>query len=202
MKHRLFDPSGSCRKSNGTIFEHAQPWQMNACLNFMHDMSHGYVEGYRKAADRLVEIVAKTQCEQDYLVYPIVFLYRHHIELRIKQLLELLYEVGERKTPPTRGHDLRQLWSECRPALKSFVGGGEKEGFRAVDRLVADFSSVDPMSDAFRYPRHRDGTKSVSKVRHMNLAVLREKMDIILEWLECCAFALEAQLEAMSEEMG
>ena len=21
-------------------------WQMNACLNFMHDMSYGYIEGY------------------------------------------------------------------------------------------------------------------------------------------------------------
>jgi len=36
------------------IFSAREDSQMNACLSFSHDMSYGYVEGYLRAADRVI----------------------------------------------------------------------------------------------------------------------------------------------------
>src|SRR6266849_9877987 len=63
-------------------------WHNNACLNVMHGYDQiGYTEGYRRGARLLVEYVAENARDQDYLVYPIIFLYRHHIELALKNII-------------------------------------------------------------------------------------------------------------------
>lgn len=58
------------------LFKSDSDWHNNACLNFQYDMSHGYINGYKLAADSLVVKVNETGRDQDYLVYPIVFLYK------------------------------------------------------------------------------------------------------------------------------
>ena len=41
---------------------------MNARLGFSYDASHGYVDGYLRAADLLVQHVAEEGRDQDYFV--------------------------------------------------------------------------------------------------------------------------------------
>jgi hypothetical protein len=177
-------------KRGVTLLGPGKPSVMNACLHFSHDMTTGYVEGYRKAAERLIERVEQTHEEQDYLVYPILFLYRHHIELRLKQLLELLHRLGIRTRPARAVHDLWHLWSECQPDLESLTGKEEDEWFTSVGHCIKQLADIDPMSDAFRYPKRRDGSKSVASLTHINLATLRETMDSILDWLDGAACIL------------
>ncbi|BET65454.1 hypothetical protein ASA1KI_03720 [Opitutales bacterium ASA1] len=176
---------------------HAQPWEMNACLHFMHDMSHGYVEGYRKAAEYLIDHIDRTHMEQDYLVYPVLFLYRHHLELRLKEILGLLHDLGVRSSEAPIGHSLAKLWSEARAPLRKLGGKGDAKWFSAVDRCIKQIDEIDPSSDAFRYAKRRDGSKSVSHVRHVNFLALRETMDAILDWLFGASCALDAYLESM-----
>ncbi|MCI5221569.1 MAG: hypothetical protein D3924_02515 [Candidatus Electrothrix sp. AR4] len=71
------------------LFIGCDDWEMNACLNFSHDMSYGYIEGYLRAADRLVKHVFDTSKDQDVLVYPIAFMFRQHIELRLKSIIDI-----------------------------------------------------------------------------------------------------------------
>ncbi len=42
---------------------------------------HGYVEGYKLAADLFVQHIGDTYSKQNYLIYPIVFVYRQAIEV-------------------------------------------------------------------------------------------------------------------------
>ena len=120
-----------------TLLGPGQPWKMNACLNISGDITHGYIEGYRKGAERLVEWVEVELTDQDYLVYPILFLYRHHLELRLKEILGLLRSVGLRKDPPPKGHDIRQQWSEAKAVLFRLAGAGDKEWFRSVSDCIS-----------------------------------------------------------------
>jgi hypothetical protein len=46
-----------------------------------------FAEGYKTAADILVKQVVEHSSHQDTLVYPIVFLYQQHIELRFKEII-------------------------------------------------------------------------------------------------------------------
>src|SRR5882724_8747168 len=62
------------------------------------DRDPPYSEGYRMAARQLTEgIEAKGErsSDQDYLVYPIIFLYRHHLELVLKRLTGMLVDLSE-----------------------------------------------------------------------------------------------------------
>ncbi|GJH64862.1 hypothetical protein [Escherichia coli] len=53
-------------------------WHNNACLNYMPDHGTAYTEGYRRAADILINHIDESGRDQDFLVYPVLFLYRHH----------------------------------------------------------------------------------------------------------------------------
>jgi hypothetical protein len=44
-------------------------------------------EGYKNAADMLVEKSRESNLDRDSLVYPIVFCYRHYLELALKALI-------------------------------------------------------------------------------------------------------------------
>ncbi len=67
-----------------------------------------------------------------HLVYPIVFLYRHSIELILKQCILLgSLTLGEKLAPSARSHvnrshDLTELWNDYVPILRKVtiaVGG-------------------------------------------------------------------------------
>jgi hypothetical protein len=75
------------RKSD-VLFGLGTDWQANACVNGIDD-SMAYQDGYRRAARHLAEYVCETERGQDYLVYPIVYLYRHHIELTLKSIISV-----------------------------------------------------------------------------------------------------------------
>jgi hypothetical protein len=73
------------RKSD-VLFGSGADWQANACVKSI-DATMAYQDGYRRAALHLAEYVCEVGHGQDYLVYPIVYLYRHHIELTLKSII-------------------------------------------------------------------------------------------------------------------
>ena len=82
---------------------------------------HLYVEGYRRAADRLVETIFEQ--DLDYLVYPILFLYRHYLEVGLKSLYLLygLYLETSRTNELKKinhTHSQTYLWKLVRPRLQ------------------------------------------------------------------------------------
>ena len=58
----------------------------SACLNYLGCDEPASIEGYYLGANRLVAYVQQTQRDQDFLVYPITFLYRHFLELSFKRI--------------------------------------------------------------------------------------------------------------------
>ncbi len=61
------------------------------------------MEGYRRGARLLVEHVDEHARDQDFLVYPIMFLYRHHIELALKNIiLQVPYVIERELTTPKK----------------------------------------------------------------------------------------------------
>lgn len=63
-------------------------WSNNAVLNRMTGEEWWvYAEGYARGAEILVRHVVDGNRDLDFLVYPIVFLYRHHLELALKDLI-------------------------------------------------------------------------------------------------------------------
>ena len=73
------------RKSDQLFRSDLRDWMNNACLNVMGSGdAYAYKAGYRRGAEVLIGYVGEIARDQDFLVYPIIFLYRHHIELMLK----------------------------------------------------------------------------------------------------------------------
>jgi hypothetical protein len=124
------------------------------------------------AADRLVE--GLRDGEQDFLVYPIVFLYRHYIELELKELIRDGSRLLNKPRNRPAGHHLEKLWPQCRKILQEAFPEEPHADFDAMGELLIQFAQVDPTSTGFRYPEDTQGKPSLPGVTHIDLANLSE----------------------------
>jgi HEPN domain-containing protein len=166
------------------LFMSGDDWQNNACIN--QKVIHGldlFAEGYKTAADILVKHVAEHSSHQDTIVYPIVFLYRQHIELRFKEVIReglLLLDEGQ-DFPKT--HKLDKLWSLVKEIIEKVWPGEDTEEFGLIGHVVNEFSAIDPESMSFRYPEDRCGNNPLIDLAHINLRHLAEMIDEVYNFL-------------------
>jgi len=186
------------------LFAAYDDWQMNACLNFQHDMSYGYIEGYLRAADRLVEHVAEKTRDQDTLVYPIAFLYRQHIELRLKEIINTgLQLLSENDFKNRTRHRLHDLWPEAKGIIrKTWSGKPDPEEFKWIDHFIEQFKEVDQDSTAFRYPKQKSGDTSLKGIQYINLRNLAKCVHSFSEFLSGAATALSEYLYYKPEQQA
>lgn len=108
------------KSSEPGLLASGHDWQNNACLNYLPDHGTAYTEGYRRAADILINHIDDTGRDQDFLVYPVLFLYRHHLELLIKQVIGLalaLTEDPDQYPYKKDNHNLNTLWSHAQKLI-------------------------------------------------------------------------------------
>ena len=145
-------------------------WQSNACLGFTADDTQLYAEGYRRAAEVLARYVMTQHRHQDYLVYPIAFLYRHWLELRLESLAVTTGLLLDRPAEWPTSHRLPELWARCRAGLVHLELGIPECELRFVDSFIEQFDATDPDSTAFRYPITKGGSRSLPPtLSHINL---------------------------------
>ncbi|QKJ89256.1 hypothetical protein PMPD1_4357 (plasmid) [Paramixta manurensis] len=148
----------------------------NACLNYQPGTALAYAEGYRLAADILTAHIENTSRDQDTLVYPVLFLYRHHLELAMKYLIRLCRQlVAEPEQYGTDGHDLNRLWEQARKIVRDADETFPAKNFSLTGALVKQFVRADSRSTAFRYDLTRENGPSLPEITHINLRRFREK---------------------------
>ena len=143
--------------------------EYNACLNFNHDMSTGYVEGYRRGAKLLFDSLGESTSNIDFLVYPILFCYRHHIEVQLKRILNYgLFLV--KKQEGIGGHDIKILWERVKGIIRqNYKGGGNIRFAEAVEYFILQIHDIDPDSTELRYNKKLDNSKSLKDIKHIDL---------------------------------
>lgn len=140
-----------------------QAMKFNAVLDYATAYGDFHATGYRQAAERLLErFLADPEGmagEQDSLVLPILFLFRHYLELRFKEIIvygQLL--LGQSASWPDRQHDLRTLWVQVVELCNAVYGSATSEDFALIERCVSDLCQLDSKSaTSFRYPRDHRG---------------------------------------------
>ncbi len=133
----------------------------------------GYAACYQAGAVSLIDAALNEKDKRDYHIYPAVFLIRHYIELRLKEFLQSLkYCSDQVKDFPTH-HNIQNLWGEFKKAYAAIGEDITDNRFKVIDEIIKEFSNVDPISMAFRYPIDKNGDK-IQKLEYVNLANLRE----------------------------
>ena len=151
------------------------------------------VRGYRHAADLLVRETEREAYLRANLIYPIVFSYRHSLELALKQLLEEHGEhVGHKQE--FRDHRLERIWPRCREVIEHFNPRSDPTPLDVIANLVAEFADVDPGSYSFRYASDTKGKQMDIKIKYIDLTELQKIMASVHNFLEC----IDSQISELS----
>lgn len=186
----LMPPKLPPRKGDVLFRGDLPDWHNNACLNGTGQGDPvAYVEGYRRGAEILVHFVNDNACDQDFLVYPILFLYRHHLELAMKRIISRLPRLLNRDlTSHEAGqlsrHSLNGLWMTLKPMVSLIYKAVEwppakSEDIAGADDYIRQLSEVDPGSESFRYAFGKSGKTNMPEgldrinMRHFAVTISR-----------------------------
>ncbi len=180
------------RKGDKLFRGDLRDWKNNACLRDGDE--YAYREGYRRGAQVLIRAVEETGSDQDFLVYPIVFLYRHHIELALKRIIRQTPYLIERPLTKAEedhlgGHRLDLLWQDFKPKTSEVTkaaGWSElpPEDIEGIDDYVRQVSEIDPASFSLRYAHSKKGDPSLPKdMTHINLRHFGDLMERLANYL-------------------
>ena len=118
-----------------------ETWNHGAILGGMaHDAytQMSIADGYALAADTLVDAILEGKLQAHEIAYPILFNYRHAIELYLKVAVK----------PSNRDHDIPALFAAFRQAVQTRLNEQVPDWFSA---FVLELAEIDPRSTVFRY---------------------------------------------------
>ena len=158
---RDFDDS----KMHESVFGQDNPWNKSTEPGRLDKPGwDGYAMAYKTAGDRLVDSLQRRAISELYQVFPIMFLYRHYLELKLKEILLILRKwEGREDTQTLPDHGLTQSWKEVRQLLEKFddwiTGHCDdahlEEGaamYNSIEQRVKEFDAIDAKAKNFRYP--------------------------------------------------
>lgn len=193
-----------------------QNWHGNVVFNFTRepviDLA-AFARGYHKAGRQLVAHIVEARGYADYEGYPILYLYRHSLELFLKAAvavglrLRLLLgqDVSDEKL--FSQHGLSRLFDPFCEAVEAggyelvpeTLQGSGLSSFEDLKALLADLDELDPASQAFRYPIRRNGTDVLPRHTVFNVLTFSSSMDPLLGFLDGCVTALVEHFNATME---
>lgn len=138
----------------------AKNWEKGASFPDNELARHVYIwDGYMSAGQLLVDMSVGSRPDRQVLIYPILYNYRHGLELAMKWVIERYGRYANVEIEPNRDHDLWKLWRMCRAIIEDVGGPTEEEvpALDAVELLVKDFHELDRSSLAFRYHSDKNG---------------------------------------------
>ncbi|HEV2064711.1 MAG TPA: hypothetical protein VGS00_09210 [Thermoanaerobaculia bacterium] len=192
----------------------------NVVLNFQgrpkSELS-AYGSAFWRAANALAERLVRAGYK-DTDACPIVFLYRHSIELYLKaiayrgrDLLTLDRKKLHLNPKAETKHPLRPLIEAAEEVFREldWPWDTQVEGARTlpeVKALIGEIEAYDPESFSFRYPIDKRGNASSPKHFGFNVLRVAERLDGLLGLLDGAADALEGEwhgrCEARAEAFG
>jgi hypothetical protein len=144
----------------------------------------------------LVEHVVVHQRDQDYLVYPIIFLYRHSIELALKGLLRrapilIKRPLTEKESKHQKSeHCLEVLWKDLKPIFSTICtasgwGPPDEADIEGVDSYIHQLTELDPYSFSGRYPCSQKGVPApLLNFKRINLRHFAELLEQLANYFD------------------
>jgi len=195
------------------VFRSENP-HCNVVFNFRRnaiDDLAPFAKGYHQAGKRLAGMLEASSGCRDFDGYPILFLYRHALELYMKaivyrgaQLLQLLDIETLDTSKLFKDHRLSKLL----PGIKAvFDGIGWKwetetagiSNFEEFAELLYGIDELDPESYSFRYPTNTKGLAALSHHTVVNAIGFSRNMDPILDLLDAAVLGLHEEFNATAE---
>jgi hypothetical protein len=179
--------------------------------------AEGYLQASRLLADAVLEGRHVPKAFVHDSVFPIAFLYRHYVELRLKELAltarECLWkravgdgdpglrdQMKELQVPDT--HDLWCLWRVFLPLLARLRPDPGNEVSTRVSRRIRALADADPKGESFRYPftsRKQGRAKTLGGIERLDVAGIKTELDALAADLEEYHMETSAHWEVVEE---
>lgn len=134
-----------------------------------------------RAGAALVEQCCRDGSVRHDLLYPILYCYRHGLEVAMKWILNQYGHYADIEQYEMN-HDLWQLWKRCKKVIID-VGGDDSnetiEGINTVEKIVKEFHDLDPRSFAFRYATNTKGATITLPDDSIDLENVRDVMEAV-----------------------
>lgn len=185
------------RDSKPALFEADADIHQNAHLDRVRGSWWCYAGAYLQAAKLLLP-QCKSFGDRNTLSYPILFLYRHYVELTLKYIIRQGNGILAKPHPMPKRHDLPHLWNICvsiadeldlRPILR--------EEIRSITAHIEEFAAVDPFGDGFRFPDSDANTAPPHNI--MSLPNLQAGMETLETNLKSVLGLVDARVDEVRE---
>ena len=167
-----------------------------------------YLSSYKKVAHYLTQYSNNLNIGDK--IYPIAFLYRHYLEILLKEILFILLaclylgvvdkEEFDKKSIDKRNvHNLLKIWNEIKKYWRELRGSDnilDEQDFRNFEINLQEFHELDPKAEAFRYPITRQGEPTIPSYRKFDLSDLYELFLVIIDPLELLRLELHEYLKS------
>jgi hypothetical protein len=174
----------------------------------------GAAPRYHEAAQHLVTHIASTHY-RDPDACPIVFLYRHAVELYLKSIIHWgnnLLRLNGKPIVPHKNifteHRLRVLLKSVKPILRfrdSLDNWGDThfDCFGDVEKVIGELEEFDPGSYSFRYPVDTTGKKATLPHHFLfNVIAFGEKFNHLMRILDGMSTMLYEDFQSQAEAYG
>jgi hypothetical protein len=157
-------------------------------------------KGYKLAGDRLIQNAFGHAADYEDLIYPIVFCYRHSIELGLKAIIEEHGSVAGVMLGKAN-HDLCNLWKLFLEIANELGHSSDADEVIAVGACIEELAAVDGGSTAFRYALTKRSDLVPLPSDGIDLKNLQAVMSGIRNFLECADQAFCCERDAISEAL-
>jgi hypothetical protein len=195
--HRFFTPN----HHHGNVVFNFTPLPIDGLTAF--------ALGYRQAGRTLATNIAASNGYADYDGYPILFLYRHALELYLKAVVyrgaRLMGLVSQEDIDTNRlfeRHDLSRLLPAIQAIFRQMGWDFEGSGLDSYDDFsdfIRSIDSIDPGSYAFRYPVNRAGAANLPQHFVVNVVEFSQSIEGLLNFLEGAAIGIDENWQAEAE---
>jgi hypothetical protein len=152
--------------------------------------------GYKHAGDVLSQywLSQERRISNDRLLFPILYCYRHYLELSMKWIL---WRAGSKSDTIFKAHNLKTLWEKCRFVLRD-CGADDDEKVDYSQRLILDIHEKDELSSNFRYALGRDGTSIDLSLGSVDLVRIRDNIGKLANFFDIIGTIVEVELDNRS----
>ena len=159
-------------------FQKAPQWADNVQVNALAiygGIANAYVEGFKAAGDKLVETIASNEDNPDVFMMPVVYLYRHYLELQLKAMLQEGRDKGARSVSDmtddwlkkTAGHNLNTLWNYARKLIEERWPEGSTVDLCNAEKIIMSFHHLDQRGQVFRYAHDFTSIPPLIDLQHL-----------------------------------
>jgi hypothetical protein len=166
-----------------------------------------HAEAFLTAAEIVIDSYDDQRLVADDLFFPVAYLYRHCLELKLKDMVRVGVELDVLKQANVEKiqgeHNLPKLWTQARKVLEDGWPGADPSPLQGIETVVNDFHQADSDGQAFRYPTDKSGRRHRHEKlpKAISVTALRKTMEGVYSLLDACESFFRDYLSDVRSQM-